>query len=127
MKIYVGHSTAFDYINELYLPLKSCVLSKKYELVFPHDKQSEIINTQKIIMDCDLFIAEVSYPSTGLGIELGWASNSKCSILCIAKEWVTPSTSIKIICSDIITYSSTDMLINDICKWINMNECKLNV
>lgn len=118
MQVYVGHSTSFDYTNELYNPLRNSSLWEKCELIFPHDMQDEATDTKKIIMNCDIFIAEVSYPSTGLGIELGWASNAQCGILCLAKEGVKPSSSLKIICSDIITYTSNDSLIKNINNWI---------
>lgn len=39
--------------------------------------------TKDIIKTCDLMIAEVSLPATGLGIELGWAKAFKVPILCM--------------------------------------------
>jgi len=48
------------------------LLFKNHEIILPHDKRNLI--SKDIIKKCNLFIAEVSFPSTGLGIELGWAN-----------------------------------------------------
>ena len=69
MKIYVCHSTSFDYNNHLYEPLKS-VLSD-HDLIFTHDADSDF-HSKDAIDSSDLVLAEVSYPSTGQGIELDW-------------------------------------------------------
>ena len=73
MKIYISHSTGFDYQKELYEPIKNSELYNSHEIIFPHDKSSEVSNSKEVIKGCDMVIAEVSYPSTGMGIELGWA------------------------------------------------------
>lgn len=74
MKIYVAHSRSLeDYQNTLYKPIAQAVLGKwKHEVTFPHIDDS-VIRSQELIRKCDLVIAEVSEPSIGLGIELGWA------------------------------------------------------
>jgi len=43
----------------------------------------------------DLFIAEVSYRATGLGIELGWASDDNIPIYCFYKKGTIPNSSFK--------------------------------
>ncbi len=72
MKIYIGHSREYNYLEDLYMPLKTSLLFKNHEIILPHDKRNLI--SKDIIKKCNLFIAEVSFPSTGLGIELGWAN-----------------------------------------------------
>lgn len=118
MKIYVGHSTSFDYIKELYEPLKGSSLCSNHQFIFPHDENKDVVMSKNIIADSDLFLAEVSYPSIGLGIELGWAHDKKCKILCIAKQGAKLSPSLKIICSDILMYSDKSTMINNIVEWI---------
>ncbi len=57
-------------------------------------------------------IAEVSFPSTGLGIELGWASEAQCPILCISKQGSKVTSSLQFVCKNFIEYSnSKDMII----------------
>lgn len=113
MKIYLGHATSFDYINELYLPIKSSNIYKKHQWTLPHDQELEPFNSKLLINACDLFIAEVSYPSTGLGIELGWANIAECEILCFYQNNFKPSSSLKIICKKFVPYSNVkEMLTN---------------
>ena len=72
MKIYIGHSREYNYLEDLYTPIKTSLLFNNHEIILPHDKRNLI--SKDIIKKCNLFIAEVSFPSTGLGIELGWAN-----------------------------------------------------
>ena len=110
MKIYIGHSRAFDFITELYQPIKESSLVSKHEIIFPHEVPVEK-NSKEIIKDCDLMIAEVSFPSTGLGIELGWASDAQCPILCISKQGSKVTSSLQFVCKNFIEYSGGEDMI----------------
>lgn len=47
----------------------------------------KVFDTDKgIVENCDIFIAEVSNPSLGSGIELGWALNKNKKIICLANN-----------------------------------------
>lgn len=107
MKIFVSHSQSFEFKEELYKPLREI---DGCNFFFPHENESK--NTQEEIKNSDLVLAEVSYPSTGQGIELGWANVSKIPILCIFKEGSKISGSLKYITDDFITYSSTGDLVD---------------
>lgn len=74
MKIYVSHTSSYDYTNQLYTPLRLSKLNSRHEIFLPHEPNEVPINTKAIIEACDIVLAEVSYPSTGQGIELGWAN-----------------------------------------------------
>lgn len=37
MRIYVTHSSGFNYKNELYLPLRNSALNEKHEITLPHE------------------------------------------------------------------------------------------
>lgn len=63
-------------------------------------------------------VAEVSYPSTGLGIELGWANNSNRDILCFSHQYATPSSSLKYVSQHFLTYSDPEDLIHQLATWI---------
>ncbi|MBT6254226.1 hypothetical protein HOI83_03285 [Candidatus Uhrbacteria bacterium] len=110
MKIYVVHSSAFDYTNKLYAPLKDSPLAKVHELIFPHDGTTAVTNSKELIGSVDLVLAEVSFPSTGMGIELGWAEAQGTRILCIHKSDVKPSGSIKTVCKQIVSYDENDLV-----------------
>ncbi len=111
MKIYVCHSSMFDYVKELYEPLRNSNLSKKYELILPHETSKKTFDSKKMIPSCDLIISEVSYPSTSMGIELGWANKDNKRILFIHKRGFKISNSLREVSSDFIEYSNSDDLI----------------
>jgi hypothetical protein len=118
MKIYVGHATSFDFQNQLYLPLKASELAKEHTFTFPHDQSLTPWPTKNIISTCDLFIAEVSRPSIGLGIELGWANVHNRSILCIYPKGSKPSESSKIVTNDFVEYDSSNDLLKQVSEYI---------
>ncbi len=83
MKIYISHSSTYDYVNELYNPLKASALCREHEVYFSHD--CEPVSTKNIIASFNLVIVYVSFPATGQGIELSWADYNIVPILCIYK------------------------------------------
>jgi len=70
LEIYITHSRDFDYKTELYTPLRNSSLNSQHRFILPHET-NEFINSKEIIQRSNLVIAEVSYPATGVGIELG--------------------------------------------------------
>jgi len=110
MKIYVAHSSAHDFKKELYEPLQKSPAFGAHVFVFPHS--GELVDSKEILSTCDLVIAEVSHPSTGLGIELGWANDLGKKVVCIHKVGTTPSSSLRFICSRFLSYSSDAELID---------------
>ena len=86
MKMYVCHSSAFNYKKDLYEPIRNSPLNKEHEMIFPHENSSQIFDSKNTIPTCDLIISEVSYPSTSMGIELGWANKENKRILFIYKK-----------------------------------------
>ena len=116
MKIYVGHSSEFNYTEELYKPLRESQLNLKHEIILPHEDSSEPFNSKKFLQTCNLMIAEVSFPSTGLGIELGWADFFNVPIMFIYKKDSKISSSLKVISKEFIEYNSKEELINKLEK-----------
>ncbi len=123
MKIFISHSTKFNYKEELYKPLRSSGLNKKHELIFPHAAVSEPrqgreddkeVATKDIIRECDLVVGEVSFPSTSEGIELGWANSAYVTIICFHKPGTEVSTSLKYITDNVYEYDSIDEMITKI-------------
>lgn len=121
MKIYVCHSKSFDYQNELYKPLKEAKLS--VEFIFPHEESSQTFNSKELFEkhSCDYVLAEVSTPSTGQGIELGWADISGIPILCFYKAGTTPAKSLNVLTDKIIEYGDSLDLVNKLMVELGLN------
>lgn len=118
MKIYVAHSRDFDYKNELYSPIKNDALFNEHNFVLPHELEEKNENTRDFYKTLDIVIAECSYPSTGLGIELGWLYDDKIPIYCIYKIGKKISDSIKTVTSNIYEYKDINDMIEIIRKII---------
>ncbi len=119
MKIYFGHSKYFDFRSELYHPVRNSGLNKAHEIIFPHEESDMPTNSKEFLKTCDLMIAEVSFPATGLGIELGWADAFDIPILLIHKKGSHISNSSKLLTDNIIEYSDSEDLVKQIEEFIN--------
>ena len=108
MNIYVAHSNKFDYVKKLYEPIRKSETLKKYNFFFPHDQANKLVKTKEIIKNYDLVIAEVSLPSIGLGIELGWADYSNIPILCVYEKGIKVGSSLKFITNNFMEYENTE-------------------
>lgn len=114
MKIYIGHSTDLEYKEDLYKPLKDSSLVEEHELVFPHDSEG-FFNSKGFLKDeCDLFVAEVSHASTGLGIELGWAESFELPVFFLHKKGCEPSGALNAITDDLTAYENSQELVEKI-------------
>ena len=119
MKIYVAHSREYDYINELYLPIRNHAGFEKHTIILPHEVSNQSSNSRDFYKDIDFMIAECSYPSTGMGIELGWAYDDHIPIYCIHKNHMKISNSINAVTQNIFEYTSIEemiQIIEDIIK-----------
>lgn len=114
MKIYLSHSSAYNYEHKLYQPIKNSTLMNSNEILFPHE--SKLTNTKDYIKTCDIVIAETSLPSTGQGIELGWAESFGVPIICFYEKGATITTSLEFITNNIIEYESSTDLIEKLIK-----------
>ncbi len=112
MKIYVGHSTGFGYKKELYEPLRNSALNERVEFVLPHERNDAPYQSKEVLKTVDVFLAEVSLPSTGLGIELGWADDLGVPIIAVYKKGQSISRSITGVAQQVIEYTSADDLIS---------------
>ena len=120
MKILVTHSSNFDYKNELYVPLRSSSLNSDHSFILPHET-GQAIPTRPFLekKEVDLLIAEVSYPSTGQGIELGWADIFKIPVICIYKKGQIYSGSLYLVSKQFIEYESSEDLIKKITEYLH--------
>ena len=117
MIIQIWHSRNSDFQKELYEPIKNALFFTDHTWIFPHD--GENIDSKESLKTVDLFIAEVSLPSTGLGIEIGFASNYEKRILCLYRKWSTISSSLKYVCEDFIEYKNTKDITRQIFTFLN--------
>lgn len=108
MRIYFAHSNKFDFKKDFYVPVKESESLKDHELIFPHAKD-EWVNSREIIKNCDLLVAEVSYPGTGLGIELGWASAFGKKIICVYQRGVNISQSLMAVTDNFFIYNKSNL------------------
>lgn len=121
LEIYVAHSNNFDYKTELYGPLRNSPLNFQHRFILPHETE-EFIKSKEIIEKSDLVVAEVSYPSTGEGIELGWANIFLIPILCVYREGTKPSGSLKAITNAVVSYSDPVDMVSKIENFISRGD-----
>lgn len=112
MRIFLAHASTFDYERKLYEPLRASALASVHDFVLPEEKKyNGTWNTKEEIGRCNLLIADVSLPSTGAGIELGWADASRTPIIAIHEKGSAPSTVIGYLTKTVIEYENpADML-----------------
>lgn len=106
MKVLVTHSSNFDFRNKLYKPLRAYSLNDKYEFILPQESGKEKM-TLDTIKECGAVIAECSLPSTGQGIELGWANVCKVPIICIYEKGSKVSSALHYVSNTFIEYSNS--------------------
>lgn len=113
MNIYISHLRRGGYEKELYIPLLASELAKKHTLIFPHSKSQKPFSTKELFekKECDLVVAEISYPATGQGIELGWANMFQIPTYCVYKKDADVSRSALSISAKSIKYSDSKDLI----------------
>lgn len=116
MTIYISHSRNFDFQKELYEILQNSSLAQKYELILTHKDSSKPYPTKDLILNkkCGLVLAEVSYPATGQGIELGWADIAEIPIICISKKDHKVAGSLKVISNNFLEYSDLADILGEI-------------
>lgn len=121
MNIYVSHSRNFDYHKELYIPIETSSLTIAHTFILPHKQSNSLFHTKDLFKSnkCDLVLAEVSYTSTGQGIELGWADLMDINIVAIYKHGMNISKSLQTVTSDILPYTDTKDMIQKIAELLH--------
>jgi hypothetical protein len=119
MNIYVSHSGAYDYENELYKPIKESELSRLHHFFLPHEPENIDIDAKVELRQTDVLIAESSLPSTGQGIELARAEAAGVPIVCFYKTGARPSGSLRFVTNKIIEYCDTHDLLTKLQSEIN--------
>ena len=112
MRIQFGHTRDFDFENELYLPVRRSGLWNEHDILLPYS--GEPPDSRETLKTQDLFVAEVSFPSTGLGIELGFASLYGVPILCVYRQGTRLSNSLRFVTDSFLEYATSDELVDGI-------------
>lgn len=120
MVIYVSHKRKSDFEKELYAPIRNSKMFGRHKFIFPHEDNqnfdsSNIILNKKI----DMIIADVSYPATGQGIELGWAFIKHIPIICIYKSGSDIARSLQSITDKFIEYSDSEDMVSKLLEEID--------
>jgi len=103
-----------DYQTLLYDPLRTSSLNDKHNIVLPHEENQEPFNSKEFIQTCDVMIAEVSFPATGLGIELGWADIYGIPIICVYQKGAKIAGSLRMVTNHFVEYSNNEELVSGI-------------
>ena len=112
VNIYVAHSRSFDFVKELYEPIRESVLSRTHTIVLPHEASDEPFDSKTYLRDeADVLIAEVSEPSIGLGMELAWADQYRVPIICVYRSGANVSSSVRTVSNRFLEYASGPELI----------------
>lgn len=119
MKIYISHASNYDFQKDLYGPLKLSTIPNEHELFFPHDAENIDTHSKDLIASSDLMLAEVSSPSTGQGIEMGWSNASNTPIVCLFKKGSHISSSLRFVAEDFIEYTDSDDMVEKLKRWLN--------
>jgi nucleoside 2-deoxyribosyltransferase len=117
MKIYLAHATSFNFRDELYGPLLAAPWFAEHDVILPHrDPAAVMKNSRNLIESCDLVVAEASYPSTGMGIELGWAHAAGIPIVVIHRADSRPSAALGAVMAQITPYTDVAEVIGYILR-----------
>lgn len=96
----------------------AAALFKEHEIILPHQHSLEQYNSKEFLRSCDLVLAEVSYHSTGMGIELGWADFIGVPVMCVYKKGTTPSASLKQVSDSVTEYDTAADLLENLSLFI---------
>lgn len=107
MQIYVAHSSNFDFKTKLYAPLRGSALNTEHEILLPQEGEIGEI-TREMINGCDVLVAEVSAPSLGVGIEIGWADAAGVPVIAMSEKGAQVSFSIDNAVTERFEYENVD-------------------
>lgn len=121
MKIVVTHSSDLDFEKVLYAPMMAADFWHEHEILLPQRTGLREQITREMIRDADLVLCEVSMPSTGQGIEMGWATLYETPIVCFHHIDAKPSGALKFVCETFFTYENEVEMVEKIEKILKLS------
>lgn len=113
MRVFVAHASNFDFREKLYKPLRESELNTQHEFFLPQETDEDYVDLE-FIRSCDALIVDVSIPSSGAGIEMGWANASGVPILGVYEKGSHPSASAAYPTKQYVEYSDSKDLIEKV-------------
>ncbi|MEK7613358.1 MAG: nucleoside 2-deoxyribosyltransferase [Patescibacteria group bacterium] len=110
MQIYIAHSSDFDFKNKIYEPFRTSSLNTEHEILLPHEGEVEEI-TRDMIRGADVLVAEVSRPSLGTGIEMGWADAFGVPVIAMSEKGAHVSFSVDNVVTQRFEYENSEEMI----------------
>ena len=110
MKIFVAHASNFAFKEKLYEPIRASDLNATHEFWLPQETDEDWV-TLDFMRTCDALVVDVSIPSTGAGIEMGWANALGIPILGIYEKGSKPSASAEYTTKMYREYSSSEEML----------------
>lgn len=104
MKIIITHSSDLDFENILYAPIMESDLWHEHKILLPQRTGLREQITREMIRDADVVLCEVSMPSTGQGIEIGWATSYGTPIVCFSRKGAKISGALEFVCETFFEY-----------------------
>lgn len=114
-KVYVSHSKDIDYTRKIYNPLSKI---KGIKFIFPYISGKTNFS-KEVIKKCDYFLADISKPAMGMGIEIGWADAFKVPIIFMYKKGSKVSSYLSKLSKNIVEYKNLDKELDKIEKIIS--------
>ena len=125
MKIIITHSSDLDFESILYNPIENAGFWHDHQILLPQRTGLREQITQEMIRDADLVLCEVSLPSTGQGIEIGWATLYETPIVCFHHMDAHPSGALQFVCEEFFTYKDDVDMVEKISRYL-LNVCQQN-
>ena len=110
MKVFLAHASDFDFRNKLYIPIRHSPLNSEFEFFFPQESEKEEV-TKELIKGMNLLLVDVSRPSTGAGIEMGWADAFSIPIIAMHEKGSSVSSSVDYVAKERIEYLGPEEII----------------
>lgn len=108
--VYLAHSSKFDFKNKLYEPIKRSKIGNLYDFIYLMDNPGNLPNTKEMIQTCQAVIGEISYPSIGAGIEIGWADAFDIPLILIHNHSYNPPEYYKTFSSYLLKYDDPERI-----------------
>ncbi len=106
---FISHpSGGMQHTPAFFSTIQAFAEEKGIDVIFPHDIGEDVQLRKEAMEKTDLMIVEVSIPSTGSGIEMGWAHNAGIPIHAFHQGSSEPSPAMKFVTENINVYVTED-------------------